>query len=324
MRWDKATLRGMLMNPAYHGEAQWGKTRLEPRTSTRRPHRGQPEVPRRHQVPRPTASQERERIAVPALVGKDLFDAVGERLAENRQHQRERQSGATYLLSGLLVCGQCGAAYCGRRHGTGAKRYVYYRCLGTDKYRNGGESWCQNAAVTGALEDEVWADACELIQNPERLRTELERRLNPEPAGDDRESLRGSITRLKRQLARLLDLYEIGYLEKADFASRAQRVKERLAREELVYGQRTQAEQFVKGHAELLADFETFTSRLKTGLEALDFATKRKIILMLIKRIEVGNEDVHIVYKVQPPPRARSPQGDNLQHPLKSLRSTTG
>jgi len=323
-RWDKATLRGMLMNPAYHGEAQWGKTRLEPRTSTRRPSRGQPEVPRRHQVPRPTAAPERECIAVPALVGKDLFDAAGERLAENRLHQRERQSGATYLLSGLLVCGRCGAAYCGRRHGTGTKRYVYYRCLGTDKYRNGGESWCRSAAVTGALENEVWADVCELIQNPERLRMELERRLNPEPTGDDRESLRGSIARLKRQLARLLDLYETGYLEKEEFVSRAQRVKERLTREERAYGQRTQAEQFAKDHAELLADFETFTSRLKTGLEAMDFATKRKILQLFIKRIEVRDEEVHIVYKVQPHPRAHSTRGDNLQHPLKPLRETTG
>jgi site-specific DNA recombinase len=275
-------------------------------------------------VPRATASHERERIAVPALVGKDLFDAVGERLAEHRRHQRERQSGATYLLSGLLVCGRCGAAYCGRRQGTRAKRYVYYRCLGTDKYRNGGELSCENAAVTGSMEDEVWADACELIQNPERLQTELERRASPEPTRDDRESLRGSIARLKRQLARLLDMYETGFLEKEDFALRMQRVKERLLREEKAYEQRTEAEQQAKDRAALLADFETFANRLKAGLEGVDFATKRKILQLLVKRIEVGNDDVQIVYKVQLHPGASSPQGDNLQHPLKTLRSTRG
>jgi site-specific DNA recombinase len=323
-RWDKATLRGMLVNPAYYGEAQWGKTRLGPRTSTPRPKRGQPEVPRRHQVPRPTPPQERERIAVPPLIGKDLFDAAGERLAENRRKQRERQSGATYLLSGLLVCGRCGSAYCGRRHGSGAKRYVYYRCLGTDKHRNGGEVWCQNAAVTGALEDEVWVDVGEVIQNPERLRRELERRLNPEPLGDDCEALRGSIARLKRQLARLLDLYETGYLEKEDFAARMQRVKDRLAREEHAYGQWSEAKQSARDHAELLADFERFTNRLRTGLETLDFTTKRKILMLLIKRIEVNDEDVHIVYKIQTHPQVAISQGENLQHRVKSLRSTTG
>ena len=323
-QWDKATLRGILLNPAYHGEAQWGKTRLEPRTSTRRAKRGQPEVPRRPSVPRSTALDERERIAVPALVSKDLFDAVGERLAEHRHHQRERQSGATYLLSGLLVCGHCGGAYCGRRHGTGAKRYVYYRGLGTDKYRNGGELSCKNAAVRGSLEEEVWADACELIQNPQRLRTELERRASPESTRDDREPLRGSIAQLKRQLARLLDMYETGVLEKEEFMLRMQRVKERLTREEKAYEQRAEAEQQAKERANLLADFETFANRLKAGLETVDFATKRKILQLLVKRIEVGTDDVQIVYKVQPHPEPSSPQERNLQHRLKSVRSTTG
>jgi site-specific DNA recombinase len=316
-RWDIATLRGILVNPAYHGEAQWGKTRMQPRTSVRRPNRGQPEVPRQAQVARPTATHERERIAVPALVSKDLFDAVAERLAENRRHQRERQAGATYLLSGLLVCGRCGAAYCGRKSGAGAKRYLYYRCLGTDKYRNGGASLCQNAAVPAALESEVWADVCELIQNPERLRMELERRLNPEPTGGDKEALQSSITRLKRQLARLLEMYEMGHLEKEDFVSRVQGVKARLEREEKAYGERTKAEQVADDRVKLLAEYETFGSRLRTGLETMDLAAKRKLLQMIIKRIEVGNDEVTIVYKVKPYPGAGSPQDDNLQHPLK-------
>jgi site-specific DNA recombinase len=323
IRWDKGTLRGMLMNPAYHGEAQWGKTRLEPRTSTHRPSRGQPEVPRRPQVPRPTATHERERIAVPALIGKKLFDAVKERLEENRRHQRERQTGSTYLLSGLLVCGRCGAAYCGRRQGSKTHRHVYYRCLGTDKYRQGGEVWCQNAAVTRLLEDEVWEDACELIQNPERLRLELERRLNSKPTGNNNESLRGSIGRLKRQLARLLDVYEMGHMEKEDFITRTQRVKERLAREEETYAQGMEAEKSAKDHAGLLADFETFTKGLRQGLKTMDLATRRKILSLLIKRIEIGDEEVHIVYKVHPCPEQKS-GGEKLQHRLRSMRSTAG
>lgn len=223
-RWDQATIRGLLLNSAYYGQAEWGKTRMEPRTGPRRSRRGQPETPRQPRVARPTPPQERERIAVPALIGKDLFDAVGERLAENRRHQRERQSGAKYLLSGLLVCGQCGSAYCGRS--SGPMRHVYYRCLGTDKYRNGGEAFCQNAAVPGALEEQVWSDACELIRDPKRLRVELERRQEPSAPGEELESLRRSVSGLKRQLARLLDLYEGGYLEKDEFTTRAERVRE--------------------------------------------------------------------------------------------------
>jgi len=320
-RWDIATLRGMLLNPAYYGEAHWGKTRLEPRPPHRRPNRGRPEIPRQDQVARPTPLQEQERIAVPALIGRDLFDAVGERLAENRRTLRERQSGATYLLSGLLVCGRCGAAYCARRTSRKTGRYVYYRCLSTDKYRHGGESLCPNTAVPEALESEVWSDVCELVRNPERLRKELERRQKPESATHDGQALQTTIARLKRQLARILEMYETGYLEKEDFATRVERVKERLAREEQAYGERAQAEQLANDHAALQADFESFASRLKTSLDVMDFATKRKILRLLVKRIEVGDDQVQIVYKVQPNPMGNSPQGASLQHSLKLPRS---
>jgi len=36
-RWDKATIRGILLNPAYTGTAKYGKTRLFPRSPGRRP-----------------------------------------------------------------------------------------------------------------------------------------------------------------------------------------------------------------------------------------------------------------------------------------------
>ena len=323
-RWDQATIRGLLLNPAYYGQAEWGKTRMEPRTLSRRPRRGQPEVPRQPQVARPTPPQERERITVPALISKDLFDAVGKRLAENRRHQRERQSGAKYLLSGLLVCGWCGSAYCGRPSVAGTKRYVYYRCLGTDKYRNGGEALCQNAAVPGVVEEEVWADACELIRDPERLRAELERRQEPAPSGEDLESLRGSIGRLKRQLARLLDMYEGGYLEKADFMTRVERVRERLKREEEAYTQKREADQRACDRVGLLADFASFVEGLKAGLKSMDLATKRKILRLLVKRIEVNDNDVQIVYKVHLHPENASPLGENLQHSLKSVIKAQG
>ena len=321
-RWDVATLRGMLLNPAYYGEAHWGKTRLEPRTSQRRPSRGQPEIPRKDQVARRSSPDEQERITVPALISKDLFEAVSERLAQNRLHQRERHSGAKYLLSGLVVCGRCGAAYCARRSGSGRSQYVYYRCLSTDKFRNGGESLCENKAVSGSLESEVWSDVCELLQNPARLQSELERRKKPEPVGDETEGLRNSISRLKRQLARILEMYETGYLEKEDFASRMQRVKERLTREEKAYGERLQAEQVANDQAAMLAGFESFANGLKSGLEGMDIENKRKILRLLIQRIVVGDEDVQIVYRVQPHPVLTDPLGGNLQHPLK-LRATS-
>ncbi len=54
-RWDRATIRGILMQPAYTGTAKYGKTRLFPRENQRRPKRGDPPVPRQEKVAKATA-----------------------------------------------------------------------------------------------------------------------------------------------------------------------------------------------------------------------------------------------------------------------------
>lgn len=319
-RWRRTTLRRILLNPAYYGEAHWGKTRVEERSAEHRPRRGEPQTPRREKVSRPTAPSEQEIIPVPPLVNRDLFDAAAERLEDNRLHQRTRQTGPSFLLSGLLVCGCCGSAYIGRRHRRSGKSHVYYRCLGTDKYRHGGEAICQNAAVGADLEETIWNDACELLADPERLRAELQRRQQATPtATDDRTSLRKSIAGLKRQLARLMNMYEAGFLDKNEFTARAQRVKDRLTREQRADAEQRQADAQSHENQSLLSDFEQIASQLKTRIDNADFTTKRTILTLLIKRIEIGAEQIHIVYKVQPRPFAPSPNRGCLQHRLKFL-----
>src|SRR5262249_422736 len=129
-RWNRSTIRGILLNPAYYGQAHWGKTHVQERSGPPPRRRGQPATPRRDKVARPTPPGEQEVIAVPALISRDLFEAAAQRLQENRQHQRLRSTGPSFLLSGLLVCGCCGSAYVGRRQQRRGKAYVYYRCLG--------------------------------------------------------------------------------------------------------------------------------------------------------------------------------------------------
>lgn len=177
-RWDRATVRGILLQPAYTGIAKDGKTRLGPRANQHRAKRGDPAVPRREKVAQATTPEEQEDIRVPALIPVDWFTAAATQLEENRRRLREQKQGAEFLLSGLLVCHRCGSAYCGRRHRCREGEYVYYRCLGTDKYRHGGDALCTNQSVNGNVEAAVWSDLCALLQEPERLQREFERRLD--------------------------------------------------------------------------------------------------------------------------------------------------
>jgi site-specific DNA recombinase len=102
--WDRSTVWAILRNPAYRGDACFGKTRAGPRAARPRPVRGGSEQPRRAHRPVDAPATEWISVAVPAVVDAALFEAVQDQLAENRQRSRQGARGARFLLQGLLVC----------------------------------------------------------------------------------------------------------------------------------------------------------------------------------------------------------------------------
>ena len=318
--WDRATLRGLLLNPAYQGTAKYGKTRLLPRKSAPRAMRGAPPTPHAAKMAVPTTVTEQEAIAVPALVSAELFQAATAKLAENRRRYREQKKGAEFLLSGLLICGRCNSAYCGRRHRVKPRaEYVYYRCIGTDRYRHDGDRICTNASLNGRIEQAVWSDLCVLLQDPERLRREFEERLH-RPAHDQAEvtRLQQTLVQHKRRIARLIDAYENGWLDKAEFEPRVRTAKERLTRDETALHEHQQDSIDAEELRVVIGQFDAFAAQMTANLEQADFATKRKLLRLLIKRVEVTEQEVRIIYKVSFRPFVQSPSsGGFLQDCLK-------
>jgi len=305
-RWDRTTIRGILVHPAYTGTTKYPKTRVSPRETGRRPKRGAPPVPRQEKVSRPTSLAEQVPINVPAIVEQELFDAVAEQLAENRRRHREQKRGTEHLLGGLMVCHVCGSAFCGQRAAPrkDGSRYAYYRCLGRDAYRYGGQAICTNRGVSGPpLEESVWADVCSLLKDPARVRRELQRRLErPQVDEGDAAHWEQSITQLKRRIARLIDAYESGWMEKSEFETRIRPARERLSREEEVLAAHRRDRVSDDELRVLEAHFATFAEQIAEGLDQADFTTRRSLLRLLIHRIEVDRDEVRIIYKVQPDP----------------------
>jgi len=321
--WDRASVWGVLRNPAYKGTAAFGKTRIAERNLRLRPQRGQAEQPKRaysvHDVPR----AEWLYIPVPPLVEERLYEAVQEQLEENKKRSRQSARGARHLLQGLLACKCCGYAYYGkpisRATARGHKReYAYYRCTGTDAYRFGGERVCDNPQVrTDLLEAAVWNDVRALLQDPQRIAEEYRRRTKNRKRAGDGEQLSSVTNKVKRSIARLVDAYGDGLLEKSEFEPRILRARERLAKLEqelkaqAEYATQQQDLQLVVGRIQEFAD------KVKAGLQECDWSTRREIIRALVKRIEIDKVDVRVVYRVSPCPFVEGPgrgQTPVLQH----------
>jgi site-specific DNA recombinase len=318
--WDRATIGGMLHNPAYKGEAAFGKTVSEPLRPRLRAQRGRPLQPKHAYSHQDVPPEQWMSIPVPALVDTTLFDAVQEQLQENRQRARVPKLGAKYLLQGLIVCACCGYAYYGKGISPSGRKhhersYAYYRCIGADAYRFGGVRLCWNKQLRTDLADEaVWEEVCRLLEHPERLEQEYRRRLvQEETAPDELSSLEARMGRLRQGIARLIDSYADGLIDKGEFEPRIARMRERLKQIE------EQAQQ-VKDEASLeheltliLGRLDEFAARVKTGLHDADWQTRREIIRALVKRIEIDQEQVRVVFRVNPPQAPQLPSEKDSQ-----------
>jgi len=119
----KGSLNNILKNEKYVGRYIFNK-KLEKDVSGKR---------------RPQVRPESEWIVVedgcPAIVSRELFDAVQLRMVANAKHGGKFKAKEIYLLTGLVICGECGysmqgnARHCGRnRHDKTKPKYVTYRC----------------------------------------------------------------------------------------------------------------------------------------------------------------------------------------------------
>src|SRR6516162_2423453 len=320
--WDRATVWLLLKNPAYKGTAAFGKTRAGAFKPQRlRPQRRRPAHPRRPVSRVDTSPEDQIFIDVPGLVSEDLFGAVGAQLEENRRRRRDRPGGGCYLLQGLVVCKRCGYGCYGkptsRASARGKVPYAYYRCTGSDAYRFGGQRLCWNKQIrTDMLDAAVWEDVRCLLSEPERVRKEYERRLQGSETRPNQEvqHLDKLVSNVKKMISRLIDAYGDGLLHKSEFEPRISAARERLAKLEAEYRQRIgEAAQ----EAELrlvIGQLEEFARRVSQGLKEPDWETRREVVRALVKKVEIDEQEVRIVYRVSPSPFERGPQQGCLQH----------
>jgi site-specific DNA recombinase len=251
---------------------------------------------------------------VPPIVDAAVFAAVDEQLQENRRRARLGLRGAKYLLQGLVCCAECGYAYYGKAISPSARKhhprhYAYYRCVGTDAYRFGGMRMCGNHQIrTDLLDLAVWQEARALLEQPQRLEQEYRQRLTVRSEQEtERTAVERQRDKLRQGLARLIDSYTEGYLEKPEFDSRITRQRQRITALDDQVRHLAEAEALQRELRLLIGRLEDFAAQVENGLETADWLTRRGIIRMLVSRVEIDHTQVNIVFRVPPDPFVASP-----------------
>jgi len=311
--WCSATISHLLAHPAYVGEATFGRQRSVPWQKPQRPRHGCPEFPRIpcRRVPVPEA--EWIHIPCPALVDRAQFEIVRELLKQNKDRARARRKGASNLLQGLLACQQCGYAYTHRLKRTkdakGVDRaYRYYECTGRNQTKarkaDGEPVQCSNRAIDATyLDNAVWDRVKDLLKNPARVEQEYFRRLREvESQADlDLTPVRKQITRTQRALDRLIDAYVDGQIERTEFEPRAHSIRQQISRLKEQEKEMKTAVQMKREIRYLVGQLSTFSGKIAEGLDTAEWETRRQLIRILVKHIEVHLGHVTIVFRVGEP-----------------------
>jgi site-specific DNA recombinase len=254
-------------------------------------------------------------IAVPALIDEDLFVSVAEQLEENRRRSRERLAGVQYLLCGLLVYEKCGYGFTGY-HPYGPRRY--YRCCGTDRSRFHGAFRCRARLVAvDQLDEAVWTEVCRLLDNPKLVIAEYQRRLDAVQATPhrlERDALDRQLAKARRATERLIDSYTEGLIEKPEFEPRLTALRRRTARLEAEAKAQQEADEQVRSLHLVIGKLDLFAAMVRERLGAADWATKRDIICTLVKRIEVADDVVRVIFGVEPGFSGPPETGRTLHH----------
>jgi site-specific DNA recombinase len=297
-RWSHQTIWDLVQNPAYQGEAAFGRTRSGPRAPRWRAPRGRPAQSRRGSSPHAAPSTAWITIPVPALVDAAVFDAAQPQLQDNRLHARIALKGSRSLRQGLIVCARCGSAYYGR---TNDARNASYRCSASDAYRWGGTRLCGNAEIRRDVVDQaVWQEVCQVLQEPRRLADAYRRRLLSVPSPAEREQVETQLRKLQRGIARLIDSYAEGLVEKAEFEPRVLRLRERVQQLE-AEAQRFQDEAEVERELRVLVGrVEQFATQVHLGLQQADWPARRESIRTVVKRVEMDEHQVRVVFRLSP------------------------
>jgi len=297
--WRYCSIANILRNPAYVGTLYCNRVEDLPA------HAGHKSEQRK----RPQA--EWIAIPVPTIVSQEIFDAVQHVRHDNSRFSPRRAEPGTWLLRGMVRCGACGLitncqrTVSGRRRGT---RSVirYYVCPHRDPLRAGGDDLrCREHAIRADdLDAFVFAQVREAVLRPDVLLAGEAALASRTPAPDD-ELLAAQLGRLSRRLEaadlerrRLVDVYQTGLLQAAEFEVRAREVDERrrrlaVERDELI----AQRQELVHDNR-LRQRVLSFAQRVVANLDNLNFEQRQQLLRLVIEDVRVTGWQVEIRLRI--------------------------
>lgn len=213
-----------------------------------------------------------------AIIEKEVFEKVKHRLTETN---RPRATEGNKLLSGLLVCGQCGAKMRYQKWGKAGDKLVCYSRDKSKPHLVHDENCPNKGIMAKEVERIVIADLFKLAAKPKKTK----------PYNSDTRTIQKNLDRTTRKLRRLYELYaEAEDDTLAETITKTKKERERIQ----TALEKSQKEEKRKNSNDVRKALQTIESCWD------DLATTEKQLLVraVVDKIILQNEKIQIYYKI--------------------------
>jgi len=233
----------------------------------------------------------RKVVRVDPIVGKDIWERAQEVLQSNLI-QSLRNSKRQYLLTSKISCRNCGRNFTGLAY----RGITYYACNNYRLKNNSNPKKCFNKAIRAdVLENEVWDDLKNFIDNPIKIKDFLRQKLSGTTWDEISKELKAidyQVEKIKKERGRLIDFIKAGdtYLVK-DIKVEIEKMKNdelKMAEKRKHFEELSRKEEFEKRKIlEIEKVFNLFTDKIKNP----DFMLKKAIINIMVGKIIVHQQE---------------------------------
>ncbi len=292
-QWSPSSVRAILINEAYTGNAYYNRRRWIESDRTDRLFRKNHKT---RSVQRPR--EEWIRVPIPALIDEEDFARVQQQLKNNSAFSRRNlRRDDEYLLRCLVKCGVCGRTMVAQSYG----KHTYYRCsANVDHISTGRAKRCPAPSVYSPdLDRLVWEEVATLLGSPTLIQQAWEQQRgaglgNPDVVEAELSRLEEQLRDAGRQMRRLVDAYQHGWIRSEELTSRRSSLDQHIANwtteRDRLEAQRPRWREIQA----ISTDMHRFLAHVAEGLDQLDFKGKQKLLRKVIERIEVTAWEVKV------------------------------
>lgn len=285
-KWWSVTVYGILQNETYTGTAYMLKTKgVEPRKH--------PKL-KKYRQRRKSSKVDRPRedwigVPVPVIIERELWEKAQRLRKRNAKRSPRNNTKNFYMLRGLVVCGYCGSM----APGYVSNQHTYYSC-GAKRNKNiTTQPHTERVAVSNKkLDQKVWQGLVHLLDNPERLKEQLERKT--EKAGSTKIADKAQTAKIEREVKkievqekRLLDAYREGVIELEELKAQKEKIAAQLR---VVNAQQRAArwsQESPRAKEITFADLQDLSAQYQRVMRKADNPTKEKLANLLINRVKL-------------------------------------